>query len=155
MQPTRELLIRRHDDTDGAMLTRTVLQFGKKNRRLPEVLVMYREGVSEGQFDAVQRTEILQVSVSQYRAAIPVFYSADSRATPQAWSTMQLLSSATSASARHACPERPRNDGRFRREEASDVQILFQIRAACLDMNKDYRPPVTFLVVQKRCDMEH
>jgi Piwi domain len=28
-------------------------EFWKKNKRLPEVLIMYRDGVSEGQFDEV------------------------------------------------------------------------------------------------------
>jgi Piwi domain len=31
-------------------------EFWKKNKRLPEVLIMYRDGVSEGQFDEVRVT---------------------------------------------------------------------------------------------------
>lgn len=37
-------------------------EFHRRNKRLPEVLIMYRDGVSEGQFDEVQQKEIPQVS---------------------------------------------------------------------------------------------
>ncbi len=33
-------------------------EFYKKNKRLPEVLIMYRDGVSEGQFDEVRPAKI-------------------------------------------------------------------------------------------------
>ena len=39
--------------------------FSKKNKRLPEVLVMYRDGVSEGQFDEVGGCQAVQPPTEQ------------------------------------------------------------------------------------------
>jgi hypothetical protein len=39
--------------------------FVKKNKRLPEVLVMYRDGVSEGQFDEVGRCQAAKLPDEQ------------------------------------------------------------------------------------------
>jgi Piwi domain len=39
--------------------------FSKKNKRLPEVLVMYRDGVSEGQFDEVGACQAVELPGEQ------------------------------------------------------------------------------------------
>lgn len=34
---------------------------------------------------------------------------------------------------------------------SADVLVYMQIRAACTDVKAEYRPKITFVVVQKRC----
>jgi len=44
-----------------AMLTERLLLFEKKSRALPERIFVYRDGVSEGQYDSVLETELPQI----------------------------------------------------------------------------------------------
>jgi eukaryotic translation initiation factor 2C len=44
------------------MFVERLLLYEKKNRRLPERIFVYRDGVSEGQFDQVVATELQQIN---------------------------------------------------------------------------------------------
>ena len=44
------------------------------NKMKPERLIFYRDGVSEGQFEAVQRLEIPQARTRQWLTAVPSLY---------------------------------------------------------------------------------
>jgi Piwi domain len=111
---------------------------------------MYRDGVSEGQFDEV-RPDVHAAPTC--RCFVP--------ASASASTASRLLSSQDNSPMSHLQVQQKEIPqvcvdvdepvlGCQAVYLRSDKAFCVQIRAACTDVREDYRPPVTFVVVQKR-----